>query len=74
MTAFFLIAQSASSTKRAVFSGHTKPLLTVTVRTIACRELANRNLRNLRFRNGIRIRNGNIPRNLKGCEIEANFS
>jgi hypothetical protein len=50
-----------------------KSLLTVTVRAIACHELTNRNLRNLRFRKGMN-RIGNIPRNLKGCEIEANFS
>jgi hypothetical protein len=46
---------------------------TVTVRTIACHELTNRNLRNLRFGQGMN-RIENIPRNLKGCEIEANFS
>jgi hypothetical protein len=30
---------SASSTKRAAFSGHVKPLPTITVRSIACHQI-----------------------------------
>src|SRR6266702_2755495 len=35
-----LTAQSASSTKRAAFSGHVKSLLTLTVRSMVCHEIA----------------------------------